>query len=404
MGKNVKAESNGVSHCFLQLGWNMGWKRELWPEWEIVCDIGAGAYGTVYKMKRQDIGGTYYSALKVISFPHSKHEIEIMHNENMTDDQISEYYHCAAVDVSKEFAVMERLKGNTNIVSYEDHKIVPHNNGLGWDVLIRMELLTSLPDYLETHVITEKEVCRLGMDICNALILCEKENIIHRDIKPGNIFVSDFGDYKLGDFSLAKYAKLKSERSTPQGTYDYMAPEVYKGQGYDFTIDIYSLGLILYRLLNRGRGPFQPLPPQIITSEISEEANQKRLHTETLPKPAYASSMMSSIILKACAYNPEKRYKSAEDMHKALSRCSSAQTAIIAKKQISYYLMKAANALQDSYGEILGEDGESCGENDIVTISKETNANDDNNLQTCRNDDASLKKTMNDFFTSAGDL
>lgn len=384
----------------------MGWKQELWPEWKIVCDIGAGAYGTVYKIKRQDIGGTYYSALKVISFPQNKHDLEQMHNQNMTDEQISEYYHQAAVDVSKEFAVMERLKGNTNIVSYEDHKIVPHKNGLGWDVLIRMELLTALPEYLETHIINEKEVCRLGIDICNALILCEKENIIHRDIKPGNIFVSDFGDYKLGDFSLAKYAKLRNERSSPQGTYSYMAPEVYKGQGYDFTIDIYSLGLILYRLLNRGRGPFQPLPPKMISSEISEIANQKRLHAEILPKPADASSVMSSIILKACAYSSKKRYKSATELQKALERCSSSQAAIEVKKQVSYYLKKAAAALQDSYEELRKGDEATRSQEDLDTedIMSDITTCNDNILYEKQKADVAVKKTMNDFFTSAGDL
>lgn len=384
----------------------MGWKCELWPEWKIVCDIGAGAYGTVYKIKRQDIGGTYYSALKVISFPHNKHELELMHNRNMTDNQISEYYHRVAVDVSKEFAVMERLKGNTNIVSYEDHKIVPHKNGLGWDVLIRMELLKSLPEYLETHQINEKEVCKLGIDICNALILCEKQKIIHRDIKPGNVFVSDYGDYKLGDFSLAKHAEFCSERSSPKGTYTYMAPEVYKGQGYDFTIDTYSLGLILYRLLNRGRGPFQPLPPEIISLEISEIANQKRLHAEVLPKPVDASSVMTSIILKACSYNPKKRYKSPTDMQKALIRCNSSQTAIEAKKQISYYLKKAATALQDSYEELLRGNEESFNADDIdgMSVADENIACNDKELIKNNKADMLAKKTMNDFFTSAGDL
>lgn len=371
----------------------MGWKKELWPEWEIEYDIGAGAYGTVYKIKRQDIGGTYYAALKVISFPRSKREIELMHNENMTDQQISEYYYRMAVDISKEFAVMERLKGNSNIVSYEDHKIIPHRDGLGWDVLIRMELLTPLPKYLESHAINEKEVCKLGIDICNALSICEKENIIHRDIKPGNIFVSDFGNYKLGDFGLAKYAKFRSDKTTPQGTYLYMAPEVYKEKGYDFTIDIYSLGLILYRLLNKGRGPFQPLPPENVTPSISEAANLKRLHSDVLPKPADASSVMAAIILKACAYNPEKRYKSSVEMQQALMRCNYSQTALEAKKQISYYLKKAAAVLQDSYDELLRGDQEPLKMEHV----------DDRFIHN-NNNEVSGKKTMNDFFTMAGDL
>ena len=376
----------------------MGWKQEIWPEWEIEEDIGAGAYGTVYRIKRQDIGGTYYAALKVISFPCKKNEVETFHRKSMTDGQISEYYHHMALEIAQEVAVMERLKGHTNIVSYEDHKIVSHKHDPGWDVLIRMELLSSLPDYLETHEIDEKEVCKLGMDICNALMLCEKEHIIHRDIKPGNIFVSDFGDYKLGDFSLAKYTKLLSEQSEPQGTYSYMAPEVLKNQKYDATIDIYSLGLILYRLLNRGRGPFQPLPPQKVTTDISEQANRKRLCTENIPKPVDASALMAQVILKACAFYPEKRYRNADELRKALVRCSSSQNAIQATRQISYYLKKAATVLQDSYENF-------CGESELESEKLYDGENDNEER---KGQDAGKNKesgrNMNDFFSTAGDL
>ena len=383
----------------------MGWKQELWPEWEIECDIGTGASGTVYKIRRQDIGGIYYAALKVISFPQNKQDLDLMHRKSMTDYQISEYYHHMAMEVAREFAMMERLKGNSNIVSYEDHKIVRHKNGLGWDVLIRMELLTSLPEYLETHVINEKEVCRLGIEICNALILCEKENIIHRDIKPGNIFVSSFGDYKLGDFSLAKHVGLNTQSVRPEGTYAYMAPEVYKGQGYDFTIDIYSLGLILYRLMNRGRGPFQPLPPVMLSAEISEEANRKRLHSETLPKPIDASAMMSSIILKACACDSCRRYRNASEMQKALIKCISSKTVLDAKRQISYYLKKAASVLQDSYEDFRRE-------NDVVHDEKPGIINDvepklgikQKEQENTIRSESWKEKTMSDFFTPAGDL
>lgn len=329
----------------------MGWKNALWAEWQIEYEIGSGAFGRVYKIRRQDIGGTYYAALKVISFPQNPEEINILKKKRkMTDQQIVDYYQRMAAEVASEFAVMERLKGHTNVVSYEDHKIVPHSDGIGWDVLIRMELLRSLPDYLRKHPMNERDVCRLGMDICNALILCEKHGIIHRDIKPENIFVSEYGDFELGDFSLAKHTSLGSKSHSPQGTYSYMAPEVYKGFEYNATIDQYSLGLILYRLLNNGRGPFQPPPPTPLTHEIKDVANQKRLHSQTFPKPVYASGLMNSIIQKACAYHPAARFADAAALQKALKRCSSLQVALEPKKQGEYYIKKAAEMLQQRDG------------------------------------------------------
>ena len=94
--------------------------------------------------------------------------------------------------------------------------------------------------------------------MCNALELCEKRGIIHRDIKPDNIFINDNGDYKLGDFGVARQLEKSSTFMSRRGNQAYMAPEVYKGEWYGEKADIYSLGLVLYRLLNNSRIPFMP--------------------------------------------------------------------------------------------------------------------------------------------------
>ena len=68
-----------------------------------------------------------------------------------------------------------------------------------------MEFLTSFSSFHITNHLDEKEIVRLGIDICNALEYCEKVRVIHRDIKADNIFVSDLGDYKLSDFGVARF-------------------------------------------------------------------------------------------------------------------------------------------------------------------------------------------------------
>lgn len=311
----------------------MGWKEKLWPEWNIEEEIGAGSYGKVYKIKRQDIGGTYFAALKVISVPKDEDEVLSLRSAEMDDEQIRDYYQRFAKKLSAEFAVMERLKGNTNIVSYEDHKIIPRENGFGFDVLIRMELLTPLNKHLNASTVGEHELLKLGIDMCSALSVCEREQIIHRDIKPGNVFVSARGDYKLGDFSIAQTADLNRTEGSPQGTYSYMAPEIFMGKPYDSTIDLYALGLILYRMLNSGRAPFLPLPPEPLTPALIEQANEQRLKGKQLPPPAYASEKMSEVILKACAFDRADRYQTAEQLQDALRACKGNMTAQPKKKE-----------------------------------------------------------------------
>ena len=70
-------------------------------------------------------------------------------------------------------------------------------------------------------------------------------------MKPENIFVSRFGDFKLGDFGIAREQAHTMSNMSKKGTYSYMAPEIYKGEKYDSSIDIYSLGIVLYKLMNQ---------------------------------------------------------------------------------------------------------------------------------------------------------
>lgn len=119
-----------------------------------------------------------------------------------------------------------------------------------------MELLTPLNEYYAEHPPTEKDILRLGIDICRALEMCAKNKIIHRDVKPSNIFISPNGDYKLGDFGVARRIEATCGAFSKKGTYDYMAPEVYRDAIYDTRADLFSLGIVLYKLMNSGRIPF----------------------------------------------------------------------------------------------------------------------------------------------------
>ena len=295
--------------------------KEIWPGWETVEGIGTGGFSKVYKIRKKDTGDTeeYSAALKIITIPQSPEEYESYAMEGYDEDTITGIFTSQVKRIVEEFRLMAQFKGNSNIVSYEDHMIVPHEDGKGWDILIRMELLTSLPKHCNQTGLSEEETVKLGIDICHALELCQKKNIIHRDIKPQNIFVNEFGDYKLGDFGIAK-AMDHTTHATKTGTYSYMAPEIYRGEAYGATIDIYSLGLVLYWLLNERRLPFLPLPPEAPTATQIEESCTRRLSGEALPPPKNGSDELKAIVLKACAYSALDRYTTPTAMRKDLEK------------------------------------------------------------------------------------
>ena len=99
-----------------------------------------------------------------------------------------------------------------------------------------------------------------------------------------------------------------------------MAPEVFHGRNYTRSVDIYSLGLVLYQLLNNNRLPLLPPMPQPITPAAREQAQVQRLNGAVLPPPAYADPELARIILKACAPNPADRYADPAQMRRELEK------------------------------------------------------------------------------------
>ena len=292
----------------------------VWPEWELIEKIGEGSLGKVYKAKRTERGRSFYSAIKIISIPASKGELDSVRSEMNNEQSTREYFRNLVEDCIQEIYTMEHFCGNSHVVSFEDFKVVEYLDEIGWDISIRMEYLTSFMDYCTGKELTEKEVIKLGCDLAMALIYCRKLNIIHRDVKPENIFVSRFGDFKLGDFGIAREQAHTMSNMSKKGTYSYMAPEIYKGEKYDSSIDIYSLGIVLYKLMNQNRLPFLSLDKQLITYRDKETALARRMAGEKMPAPVNASAAFSHIILKACAYEPGKRYRKPEDMLRDLEK------------------------------------------------------------------------------------
>ncbi len=101
----------------------------------------------MFEIEREDFGRTYKAALKAITIPQSQSELKSVLADGMDLQSATNYYKSFVEEVVDEFALMAGLKGNSNIVSYEDHMVLEHKDGVGWDILIRMELLTPLLDY-----------------------------------------------------------------------------------------------------------------------------------------------------------------------------------------------------------------------------------------------------------------
>ncbi len=319
----------------------------LFDGWTLQEEIGRGNYARVYRVVHRDpVGMVFESALKAVEIiPEGTIE-----NADDLETLVREQY-------VNEVNLLGQLRGISNIVSYEDHairEIREQGKLIGYDLLIRMELLTSLEERLRcdgSTVQTERSIRKIGMDLCRGLSRCQRVDILHRDIKPKNIFVNRFGDYKLGDFGIARHLEGTIYARTRIGTELYAAPEITDAQSEKYSIraDLYSLGLVLYQLANGGYLPF--ITPDMPRKDWKPKAIDRRNRGEELPLPNGVSKAFGEAICKACAYRPEERYASAQEMYHALQFAGKPQAKPLVVKQTAE---QETRTLLDRFWEQLG--------------------------------------------------
>lgn len=308
--------------------------RKIWPEWEIVEKIGEGTFGCVYKIVRNDTGKDFYAALKIIDIPKDFSEYNGIKSDGLDEESAGTFFKDLTDECLNEIKIMYSLKGTDNIVSIEDYKVTEQqdeNGRIQYHIFIRMELLQNLGEYIEDNISGQNketicnEVIKIGTDLCSALELCSKENIIHRDIKMQNVFVSSFGKFKLGDFNISKHLEDRTSAMSRKGTMGYLAPEVYNGNGYNSSVDIYSLGMLLYRILNNNRAPFLD-PNMPVRPSAMEAAVTRRLSGEKIESPINATPELAAVILKSLEYEPSERYATASEFKAALLNAGEGKT------------------------------------------------------------------------------
>ena len=232
--------------------------------YEVKEEIHSGAFGTVYKVIKTNASGQYIRALKHIVIPTQKQYNSVLNSMGGDVSKTNDYFAERLKDIVAEINILNELseKDAQHIVRYYENDITVTNSPLRYDIFILMEYLTPLDDYILNNDFTVRDVINLGLNVLEGLRSCHNSGIIHRDIKDDNIFVSSRGEYKIGDFGVSKVLKDSSRAESLKGTPVFLAPEVYQNKGsYTKSVDLYSLGIVLYRMLNYNRNPFLPHYP-----------------------------------------------------------------------------------------------------------------------------------------------
>jgi Tol biopolymer transport system component len=267
--------------------------------YKIESSIGAGGMGTVYRALDTRLGRVV--AVKIASERYS----ERFHFEAQAISTLNHPHICTLFDVGPNYFVMELLEGQT------------------------------LKERIAAGRFSNQEMCSIGVPVSAGLNAAHSRGIVHRDIKPGNIFVTREGIVKILDFGLAKvgasesgsinaleYASLQNDALTQPGgvigTVSYMSPEQARGAEVDVRTDLFSLGVVLYEMAT-GQPPF--------TGSSATGIGDALLHADPKPpgelNPKLAPEL-ARIIEKALEKDPNRRYQTASDLHSDLLRAQSA--------------------------------------------------------------------------------
>lgn len=261
--------------------------------------VGAGGMAEVYRARDELLGRDV--ALKVLSerFARDSSFVERFRREaqsaaNLNAPQIVSLYDYGS-DGDAYFIVMEFIDG------------------------------TSLAEIIHNDApLLPERAAEIALDVARALERAHSAGIVHRDIKPGNILITQDGHTKVTDFGIARAARGDSEQTMTQtgmviGTAAYLSPEQAQGEPVDGRSDLYSLGVVMYEMLS-GQTPFEgDTPLAIAYKHVREYAAPPSSINPDVPRE------LDAIVMKALAKNPENRYANAVEFEQDLQRFLSGQ-------------------------------------------------------------------------------
>ncbi|MBW2386467.1 MAG: protein kinase, partial [Deltaproteobacteria bacterium] len=292
------------------------------PAGEASTSFGSGAGSArTAAAEPESIGGGRYRILRFAG-EGAKKRVYLAHDERLERDVALAIIKAEGLDeagrvrAGREAKAMARLGDHPNIVTVHD---IGEENGLLFIVSQFMaggDLEHALIQKAENRRVPLEDTLRIAIQLCSALGHAHSHGVVHRDMKPGNIWLAEDGTAKLGDFGLA--LSIDRTRLTQEGmmvgTAAYMAPEQALGRSADVRSDLYALGATIYEMLT-GRPPFLGDDAvAIISQHINTRPVAPSWHRSDVP------DWLEALVLELLEKDPTQRPESAASIRERLER------------------------------------------------------------------------------------
>lgn len=292
--------------------------------YRLVREIGRGGMGSVYLAERDDAQFDKQVAVKLI-----RRGLD-------TEDVLERFRHERQILANLEHPFIARLLDGGTAPDGRPFLVMEYVHGVPLD------------RYCEAHASSITDRCRLFLKICEAVAFAHRNLVVHRDLKPGNILVTEEGEPKLLDFGVAKLldpdtgsGRTETESSLRRITPDYASPEQIRSEWMTTAADVYSLGAVLYELLS-GKRPHQF--PSYSTRDVERViCEQDPPKPSEIAPPRIASQLagdLDAITAKAMRKEPEQRYGSVEQLANDVERYLAGDEVLARRGNLAYRAKK----------------------------------------------------------------
>ncbi len=304
---------------------------------DIVEELGSGAFSKTVLAEQNG----KRAVIKTIEMPNDA-TLQERTPEYVKSEEFAEAMRTAGTQLNRLLKTLVGMPDTAGLMRYYDYTLSLDSDKGIYTLAILMEHDTPLNVLLESGEVPVGAVLRMASQLCEGLDAMHKKYVVHGNIKESNIFYNPRTGFMLGDFYINDIlsTSLVPDRGFKSYGYRFLAPEAYEDGEYSYRTDIFSLGMMLYKIFNNNRLPFADDPNTSLRKVKSAWDEAK-----VLPAPVFDIPEITKVLAKATAYNADERYSTYLQLKAIIDRLLTSLPKEVLYTKLSASVQEPQNAI-----------------------------------------------------------